>query len=142
MKKLLALCLSCVLLVSGLVISVDAEPTIVSVSPSPLEEGFTVKPSEFKITFESNVDAQTLSGITFKKSNGGDIIGGAYAEIDSTNPKVVKVKYGALESETSYTLDVCGTEYEYTPVEYMYYEDFSVYTVGAQLPVDGVIRYP
>lgn len=142
MKKLLALCLSCVLLVSGFVISVNAEPTIVSVSPSPLEEGFTVKPGEFKITFDSNVDAETLSDITFKKTGGGDIIGGAYAEIDGTDPKVVKVKYGALENETSYTLDVCGTEYEYTANEYMYYEDFSGYTAGAQLPVNGVIRYP
>lgn len=141
MKKLLALCLSCVLIVSGLVISVDAAaPTVSAVSPA--EGAITIKPGEFKITFDSNADAETLSDITFKKTGGGDIIGGAYAEIDSTDPKVVKVKYGALENETSYTLDVCGTEYEYTANEYMYYEDFSGYTAGAQLPIDGIIRYP
>ena len=99
-----------------------------------------VNPGHFTITFDAEVNDDILNNISFRKKIGEnefeDIAGGAFVETDVENPKNVIVKYGVLEYETEYILDVCGNTYNYYTDEdpLGYEETFDRYEVGAQLP--------
>lgn len=108
-------------------------------------EGTTLDtaPGEIEIRFDNYVDLDTIDGITFRKADGTEITGGirVYAEEDITMS--VFVKYGKLDSDAVYILDipdtVCslngiscgGKQLEYrTEGFYIFYEDFEDYEVG------------
>lgn len=142
MKKLIALCLTFVLLVSGITISYAADSTVVSVEPaggtndSPAV--LSVHPGQFVITFSDDVTKDIFSNITFTDAEGNEVKGGIYPSIDTDNNDKVIVKYGALENKKKYILKIGTTEYNYLAKGFEIIEDFenpTYYTLG-EVPVN------
>lgn len=149
MKKILTLCLVFVILMSGFTTVLGAT----SPSVDKAEGNISAAAGEFKITFAENVTKEMLDTISFKKKSGEilvDIKGGAFAEVDSTNPKIAVVKYGILENKTDYVLTVGNDTYDYRVVTAEFKEDFEAdsFVVGNQLPTrpatvtEPVIYFP
>lgn len=135
MKKILTLCLVFVLLMSCFVATVSAAAPEVDKAAGSIDAAA----GEIRITFTENVTDETLNTISFKKKSGEalvDIKGGAFIEVDGTNPKIAVVKHGVLENKTNYVLTVGEECYNYNVSEMEFIEDFEdeSYVVGGQLP--------
>ena len=149
MKKILTLCLVFVILMSGFTTVLGATPPSVDKAEGVIDAAA----GEFKITFAENVTKEMLNTISFKKKSGEalvDIKGGAFIEVDSTNPKIAVVKHGVLENKTDYVLTVGEDSYDYNVSEIEFKEDFEAdsFVVGNQLAVrpstvtEPVIYFP
>ena len=109
-------------------------------------------PGEIEIVFDNYVDPETISGITFKKTDGTEITGGIQVYTKDEIAQTVYVKYGKLDSDSAYILDipdtVCslngircgGAQFTYqTEGFYIFYEDFEEYTVGGKPDGDKML---
>ena len=149
MKKIISLCFTFVFIMLSIAIPSNAA---VCVDKSPGE--ISTNSGQFTITLDDNATEEVLSEITFKKKIAEDefvdIKGGAFVKADDTNPNEVIVKYGTLENETEYVLDVCGSSFNYYTTQNAigYEEDFEEYEIGDQLPArpevltEPIIYYP
>lgn len=109
-------------------------------------------PGEIKIEFDNFVDQDTIRNITFRKKDGTEITGGIRVYADEEISKTVYVKYGKLEADSQYVLEipdtVCslngiscgGRQLEYrTEGFYIFYEDFENYEVGGKPDGDKLL---
>lgn len=149
MKKILTLCLVFVILMSGFTTVSGATLPSVDKAKGTISNAA----GEFKITFAENVTKEILDTISFKKKSGEtlvDIKGGAFMDVDSTDPKIAVVKYGILENKTDYVLTVGSDTYDYQTSGFEFKEDFEAdsFVVGSQLPTrpatvtEPVIYFP
>ncbi len=143
MKKLIALCLTFVLLVSGITISYAADASVDSVLPaggtseSPAE--LSAKPGQFVITFSDAVTTDIFSDIAFVDAEQNEVKGGIYPSIDTGDNTKVIVKYGTLDNNKKYTLKIGANEYTYLAKGFEVNEDFensTYYTLG-EAPVNN-----
>lgn len=138
MKKLLSVCLTFILLMSCAVIPADAAAVV-----DKAEGTIDANAGEFVITFDDAAAAEAaFDAITFKKEGGAEIKGGAFKEIDALNPDKVIVKYGTLEDDQNYVLNVDGTEYEYTADIFEFRETFDGYNEEDSLTKPDSITEP
>ncbi len=113
---------------------------------------------EITLSFNNYLDTSTLeNGISFVNADGSEIKGGAYVSPKDSFTNEVVVRYGALELNGEYCLNITpelksvnnkpfsGEEiHTFTAVkEYIFYEDFkgAEYIVGENPPSDGSIEY-
>ena len=123
MKKLLSLCLTFILIVSCITISVSAAaPIIENIAVDGIS--MDAAPGEFVITFDSAITNDTISSIKFTKEDGTEIKGGSFIEKSKEAPTKAVVKYGALERGANYKLTVGADSKTYTASSYYFKEDF------------------
>lgn len=129
----------------------SAGDTMNVIAPS---EGKTLdtSPGEIEIIFDNYVDLGTIDNITFKNADTGEIPAGVNVYADEEITDTVYLKYGKLESDSEYILDIPDTVYSINQISctakqfkyrtegiYIFYEDFEDYEVGGKPDGDKML---
>ena len=108
MKKMLAIGLCMAILFAMTVVPIGVSAMNVT-TVSPNGGNIQVNIGEIALTFSEPVDPSSLLAENFSMAAGGfEVLGGVFPVFDSTQPNIVRVRFGMLSENASYTLTVSG----------------------------------
>lgn len=82
------------------------DKSISFVSSNPAEGSISPGQGSISISFDNYVDADSIDAITFTKQDGTAVVGAVKKELSAERSKTVKISFGKLDANSSYSLNV------------------------------------